>query len=354
MGESYSDEINDLWADFEVDHLTRGGRHFKPSYLENENPVEALEKGQRPEIYDEEDEVLKQLKKTQANITIWRLLMASLKHCQTILKLLNQVQVPIDTSPKGLVSLITPVEKAATITFTEADLPKERKDHMQALNITVDTLGKRVPTVLIDNGSALNVCPLRTATSLGLGPTDFVPSGQSVRAYDNTRREVIGMVTLPLIIGPAEFEVEFQVLDVPACFNLLLGRPWIHPNGAIPSSLHQKVKFPYKGSIVTLQGDYELAASQMSRIPICEIKHDPSDMPLSGFEYVQVIDSAPAGRKLIPLDFSRHRNLRVAEIMKIMGFFPGMGMGPRHRGISEPIKHQSALHTFGLDISQHK
>ena len=55
----------------------------------------------------------------------------------------------------------------------------------RALIITVDTNGKRVPMVLIDDGSALNICPLKIASCLGLNIEDFVPSNQYVRAYDN-------------------------------------------------------------------------------------------------------------------------------------------------------------------------
>ncbi|XP_070010242.1 uncharacterized protein [Nicotiana sylvestris] len=45
--------------------------------------------------------------------------------------------------------------------------------------------------------------------------------------------------------GPTWFDVEFQVLDIPASYNLLLGRPWIHVAGAMPSTLHQAMKFEW-------------------------------------------------------------------------------------------------------------
>ena len=57
---------------------------------------------------------------------------------------------------------------------------------------------RRVPSVLLDNGSTLNVCPLATAIALGYGPTNFEPSSQTVRAYDSTCREVMGTLTLEL------------------------------------------------------------------------------------------------------------------------------------------------------------
>ena len=49
----------------------------------------------------------------------------------------------------------------------------------------------------------------------------------------------MGTLEIKLLIGPTTFVAVFQVLRIPTSFNLLLGRPWIHRVGAIPSSLHQ-------------------------------------------------------------------------------------------------------------------
>ena len=62
-----------------------------------------------------------------------------------------------------------------------------------------------------------------------------------LRAYDNSKREVLGIVTLKLSIRPMVQKVEFQVLNIASCFNMLLGRPWIHDIEAVPSSLYKKV-----------------------------------------------------------------------------------------------------------------
>ena len=77
--------------------------------------------------------------------------------------------------------------------------------------------------VLIDDGSALNVCPLKTASCLGLNTEDFVPTNQHVKAYDNSRREVLGTVTPERTIGLMIKKVKFQVLNIASCFNMLLG-----------------------------------------------------------------------------------------------------------------------------------
>ncbi|RVX11331.1 hypothetical protein CK203_019617 [Vitis vinifera] len=73
--------------------------------------------------------------------------------------------------------------------WPDYDLPPEGSNHTRPLYITVGCSGHRVPSVLLDNGSTFNVCPLATAIALGYAPLDFGPSTQTVRAYDSTKRE---------------------------------------------------------------------------------------------------------------------------------------------------------------------
>jgi len=115
--------------------------------------------------------------------------------------------------------------------------------------------GKRIPIVQIDDENALNVCPLKTASCLGLSIEDFVPTDQHVKAFDNNKREVLGIVALELTIGLMIKKVEFQVLNIASWFNMLHGRPWIHDIEVIPSSLYQKVQVSHEGAIVTIYGD---------------------------------------------------------------------------------------------------
>ena len=68
-----------------------------------------------------------------------------------------------------------------------------------------------------------------------------------VRAFNGTMREVIVKIEIEMQIGLYTFTVEFQVMDISPSYNCLLGRPWIHIAGAVPSSLHQKIKFVTEG-----------------------------------------------------------------------------------------------------------
>ena len=86
-------------------------------------------------------------------------------------------------------------------------------------------------------------------------------------------------MTLELTIGPMMKNVEFHVLNIASCFNMLLGRPWIHDTEVLPSSLYQKVRFPHEGAIVTIYGNTLTVSKSIFGI---DSKNEP--LTLDGFE----------------------------------------------------------------------
>ncbi|KAL6330595.1 hypothetical protein AAG906_003202 [Vitis piasezkii] len=181
------------------------------------------------------------------------------------------------------------VNRATCIAFSTDDLPSEGFDHTHPLYITVVCSGHKVPSILLDNGSALNVCPLATIVALGFAPSDFGPSTQTMRAYDNTQR---------------------KVLRIPTSFNLLLGRPWIHQARAIPSSLHQKVKFIHDGSI-TMMMIFSIGFT---------------------FDEVQTLEIQDFCRDFVAMSFDQHSSALVLDMMRdILGdyFIRGLKVQPR-------------------------
>ena len=218
--------------------------------------------------------------------------------------------------------------RASCIVFFEDDLPLEGSDHTRPLHISVGCLGRRVPYVLLDNGSAINVCPLATAIALGYEPTYFEPSTQTVRAYDSTRREVMGTLTLELMIGPVVFQVMFKILRILVFFNLLLGRPWIHSAGAIPSSLYLKVKFIHDGQVITISST---GGAHLTFEPILEISHGGDDLLMIGFAFdeIQTVEPRDFVRDSVPMSFDQHSSMVVLDMMRSMSYMPGLCLGRR-------------------------
>ena len=95
----------------------------------------------------------------------------------------------------------------------------------------------------------------------------------------------MGTLEIELLIGPTTFVTVFQVLRIPASFNLLLGQPWIHRAGAIPSSLHQKMKFIHNDQVVVVQsvGDMFISAEL-----VLQISHSDDDLLLTRFTFDEV------------------------------------------------------------------
>ena len=73
--------------------------------------------------------------------------------------------------------------RATCIVFLDDDLPWEGLDHVRPLYITVGCSGHRVPSVLLDNDLALNVCLLATTIAFGFSALDFGPSTQTVNVW---------------------------------------------------------------------------------------------------------------------------------------------------------------------------
>jgi len=103
-----------------------------------------------------------------------------------------------------------------------------------------------------------------------------------VRAFDGSKKSVLGDVDLPIDVGSHEFKVTFKVMDIPASYSCLLGRPWIHEAGAVTSTLHQKLKFVSHGKLVTLSGESALLVSHLSAFSYIS-GSDVDETPIQGF-----------------------------------------------------------------------
>ena len=82
-----------------------------------------------------------------------------------------------------------------------------------------------VVRVLIDNGLALNVCPMAILECLKVDMSFIKPSTMIIRAFDGTRQEVQGKIELIIEIGLRSFMVSFQVIKVDSPYNMPLWRP---------------------------------------------------------------------------------------------------------------------------------
>ncbi|KAK8695024.1 hypothetical protein V6N13_072566 [Hibiscus sabdariffa] len=208
------------------------------------------------------------------------------KHREALLKILNQTFVPDNISVEKLDRIVGNIAADNYITFSDDEIPKGGMRSTKALNITTHCKGYVLPGVLIDNGSALNVLPLATLQRLPVDSSHIKPCQNSVRAFDGTQRETIGKIEIPLLIGPTEYTMEFVVMDIKPTYNCLLGRPWIHSVGAVPSSLHQKLKFVIEGKLVCVEAEQDIIATVTSDTPYVETNQEVVECAFRALEFV--------------------------------------------------------------------
>ena len=141
----------------------------------------------------------------------------------------------------------------------------------------------------------------------------------------------MGTLSTHVMIGLVKYSILFQVLRIQSSFNLLLSRPWIHKAGAIPSSLHQKLKFIHEGRIIMIQSDRDVVTSSKH---VLHISHSEDDLHLTKFTFdeVQVVNLEDDSRDLVRMSFDQHSSTLVLSMMKGMSYMPVLGLGRRQQG----------------------
>ncbi|XP_017628470.1 uncharacterized protein LOC108471349 [Gossypium arboreum] len=195
----------------------------------------------------------------------------------------------------------------------------------KALHITTRCKGYTLPSVLIGNGSALNVLPLSILNRFPIDGSHMKTCHNVVRAFDGTERKVMGRIDIPLMNGPNTFEVDFLVMDIMPSYNCLLGRPWIHSAGAVPSSLHQKLKLVIDGRLVTINTEEDIIAAVTSDAPYVETNEEAIEFSFRSLEFVNATFILEGNEASVP---KISRTTRMGLQMTVgKGALPGKGLG---------------------------
>lgn len=255
-----------------------------------------------------------------------------------LLKVLDEAHVTSDITTEKFAGIVGNIAAHNYLTFTDEEVAPEGRSHNKALHITVKCMDFILARVLIDNGSSLNVHPKMTLDRLPCDQAAIKPTSMVVRAFDGSRRMVMGEIKLPIQIGPCTFPVLFQVMDITPTYSCLLGRPWIHAAGAVPSSLHQKLKFVFDNKQIIVHGKENVLVS--CRISTLYIEAVEEALEIA-FQALEVVETACIESNPAPPHLSK-ASLMVAKIMLTHGYVPGEGLGKGGKGRVrelEPVKN---------------
>ncbi|KAL2325759.1 hypothetical protein Fmac_024817 [Flemingia macrophylla] len=335
--------------------MTRSGRIYTPDTLQDKAPKEKKrteEKEKEPE--EETDELLKyirqseysvidQLNRTPVKITLLSLIMSSEPHRQALLKVLNEAYVAHSISQDKFEGIISHITANDHLTFTDEEIPPEGVNHNKPLHISVKCKEYLIAKVLVDNGSSLKVMPKRTLDQVTIEGIQMCLSHMIVRAFDGSKHEVIGEVTLPIQVGPTIFDVEFQVMDITPAYSCLLGRHWIHNAKAVPSMLYQKVKFVVGDKLVIVQPEDDMIISKPLVVPYVDATEEALETAFQALEIANLEKVPRMSRTTI-------------RIMIKNGYQPGQGLGKDSQGVIEPpiIEDNPGKQGIGYDPSKER
>ncbi|XP_070055403.1 uncharacterized protein [Nicotiana tomentosiformis] len=141
-----------------------------------------------------------------------------------------------------------------TLFFNDEDAEGIVKPHNDALVISVLINKSRVKRVLIDPGSSSNIIRSRVVEQLGLHD-QIVPAVRVLNGFNMACETTKGEISLPVNTAETIQEIKLCVIEGDIRYNALFGRPWIHNMRAVPSTLHQVLKFPTLGGIKIVYGE---------------------------------------------------------------------------------------------------
>ncbi|XP_050895562.1 uncharacterized protein LOC127102203 [Lathyrus oleraceus] len=188
-------------------------------------------------------------------------------------------------------NVVANLNASSCLMFTVDDLPPNGREHNMALHISIQCTDVTLARVLVDTGSSLNVLPKTTLAQLNIEGVQMRLSALIVKAFDGSKRTVIGEIDLPILIGPQTFRITFQIMDIRPAYSCLLGRPWIHVAGVVTSTLHQKLKFVNSGKLVSVSREEDIFVSHLTSFRYIEVGEDIVETPLQALEVVNMVQT---------------------------------------------------------------
>ncbi|XP_070034893.1 uncharacterized protein [Nicotiana tomentosiformis] len=263
-----------------------------------------------------------------------------------LLKTLNEAYIPVETSVEQLERMDERFFKVNRISFSRDDFPQEGAAHNKTLHLTVKCEGYYMKRVMLDGRSRVNIFPLSTPQRMEIRTERIRSNNVCVCAFDGVKRDTIREIDLILTIGPVDFEVTFQVLYMDTSYNFLLGRPWIHATGVVPSTLHQMVKFKHENQEIIVHGEDEQSIYRELSVPCLEAREGGEHIVYKDFEIV-VTDQCEEGLPF-PQPCLSNVSVMVATEMIKHGYKPGKGLGVSPQVIIEHVTSTATEKFFGV------
>ena len=124
------------------------------------------------------------------------------------------MHVPQENTTDQVENCVSSLTADNGLGFSDADLTPVGRNHNKALHVSIECKGTTLAHVLVDTGSSLNFLPKAALDQLDCDDLVLNPSDIVVRAFDGSKRMVLGEVDLPIKVGSQVFNSTFYVMDI--------------------------------------------------------------------------------------------------------------------------------------------
>ncbi|KAI5436308.1 hypothetical protein KIW84_022687 [Lathyrus oleraceus] len=195
----------------DIAKVTHSGRVFGPVFpKEVTKDVFVGKKAEVPAVNPISAPMLEKLPQTPSKNSVLSLVMNSEAHSEALQRVLEQAYVEHDVTVDQFNHIVANITSCNNLSFCDKELPEEGKNHNLALHMSMNCKEDTMSNVLVDTGSSLNVLPKSTLSRLSYQGDPMRYSGVIVKAFDGSRKTVIGEVDLPVKIGPSYFQITFK------------------------------------------------------------------------------------------------------------------------------------------------
>ena len=202
--------------------------------------------------------VLAQLRRVPASLSILDALMMSQDSRDALIYALqNPQEFQAYLAERDLPEALYTSQCNPAITFNDEDLLLGTTEHNRPLYLTGTCEGRKLNRVFIDSGASINIMPLKTIKNLTLSAKLTSNEKVAIHGFNQNTQRTIGSVTLSLRFGDLTTKAKFYVIDADTSYKALLGRPWLHENHVVPSTLHQCIKYVKDGNQRRIDGDVQ-------------------------------------------------------------------------------------------------
>ena len=175
------------------------------------------------------------------------------------------------SEPKRAKVLIQP-----TLGFSDEDKAGTIQPQDDALVVTLRIGGYDVKRVLVDQGIAVEIMYPDLYKGLNLKSKDLTAYESPLISFKGKTVIPKSQIRLPIQTDSEMVEVDFIVVDLYSPYTAIMARPWLYALGAVSSTLHQKVKYPFEGLVKEILGNQSVAKQCM----MAAILHKPKAVSL--------------------------------------------------------------------------